>query len=142
MAKRFENDDEPAKMKRKGYEKEMRKLQVKLCTLQEWVKKKGLRAIIVFEGRDTAGKGGTIKAITERVSPRVFRVVALPAPSDREKTQMYTQRYIQQFPAAGEVIIFDRSWYNRAGVEYVMDFCTKDQYRAFMETCPRFESHI
>jgi polyphosphate kinase 2 len=110
--------------------------------LQEWVVHAGLRVIIVFEGRDAAGKGGTIKALTERVSPRVFRVVALPAPSDREKTQLYAQRFIQHFPAAGEVVIFDRSWYNRAGVEYVMDFCTKDQYRQFVENCPKFESHI
>ena len=104
------------------YEKELRKLQVELCRLQDWVKHKGLRVIIVFEGRDAAGKGGTIKAITERVSPRVFRVVALPAPSSREKTQMYFQRYVPHFPAAGEIIIFDRSWYNRAGVEYVMGY--------------------
>jgi polyphosphate kinase 2 (PPK2 family) len=104
-------------MKRKAYEKELRELQVQLCHLQEWVKAEKLRIIILFEGRDAAGKGGTIKAITERVSPRVFRVVALPAPSEREKTQMFLQRYVQQFPAAGEVIIFDRSWYNRAGVE-------------------------
>ena len=114
------NDNQ--KLKRKVYEKELRKLQVELCRLQDWVKYKGLRVIIVFEGRDTAGKGGTIKAITERVSPRVFRVVALPAPSDREKTQIYFQRYIQHFPAAGEIVIFDRSWYNRAGVENVMGF--------------------
>jgi polyphosphate kinase 2 (PPK2 family) len=106
-----------SKMKTKDYEKELRKLQVGLCLLQDWVKYKGLRIMILFEGRDAAGKGGTIKAITERVSPRGFRVVALPAPSDREKTQMFMQRYIQQFPAAGEVVIFDRSWYNRAGVE-------------------------
>ena len=106
------------KLKRKVYEKELRKLQVELCHLQAWVKQKGLRVIIIFEGRDAAGKGGTIKAITERVSPRVFRVVALPAPSDREKTQMFVQRYIERFPAAGEIVIFDRSWYNRAGVEY------------------------
>src|SRR3974390_347192 len=124
-------------MKRKAYEKELRKLQVELCHLQEWVKAKGLRVIIVFEGRDTAGKGGTIKAITERVSPRVFRVAALPAPSDRERTQLYAQRYIQHFPAAGEVVIFDRSWYNRAGVEHVMGFCTEEQYRDFLENCPR-----
>jgi polyphosphate kinase 2 len=127
-------------MKRKAYEKELSKLQTELCRLQEWVKHKGLRVIVVFEGRDAAGKGGTIKAITERVSPRVFRVVALPAPSDREKTQMYGQRYVQHFPAAGEVIIFDRSWYNRSGVEYVMGFCTKEQYEDFLENCPRFES--
>src|SRR5215467_14216508 len=111
------------KLGRKEYEKELRQLQVELCKLQDWVKYKGLRIILVFEGRDGAGKGGTIKAITERVSPRVFRVVALPAPSDREKTQMYMQRYLQHFPAAGEIVIFDRSWYNRAGVEYVMGFC-------------------
>jgi polyphosphate kinase 2 len=102
----------------------------------------GLRVIVVFEGRDAAGKGGTIKALTERVSPRVFRVVALPAPSDREKSQLYVQRYIPHFPAAGEVIIFDRSWYNRAGVEHVMGFCSKEQYREFVENCPKFESHI
>src|SRR5438309_4752183 len=132
----------PEKMKAKKYEKELRKLQVRLCMLQDWVKHKGLRVIIIFEGRDAAGKGGTIRALTERVSPRVFQVKALPAPSDREKSQMYVQRYIQHFPAAGEVVIFDRSWYNRAGVEYVMDFCTKDQYEAFVENCPKFESHI
>jgi polyphosphate kinase 2 len=129
-------------MNRKEYEKELRKLQTELCRLQEWVVHKGLRVIVVFEGRDAAGKGGTIKAITERVSPRVFRVVALPSPSDREKTQLYVQRYIQHFPAAGEVVIFDRSWYNRAGVEYVMEFCTKDQYREFVQNCPKFENHI
>jgi polyphosphate kinase 2 len=129
-------------MKRKDYEKQLRKLQTKLSRLQAWVVHKGLRVIVVFEGRDAAGKGGTIKAIMERVSPRVLRLVALPAPSDREKTQLYAQRYIQHFPAAGEVIIFDRSWYNRAGVEYVMGFCTKDQYQDFVENCPKFESHI
>src|SRR5262249_53486568 len=131
-----------SRMKRKEYEKQLRKLQTKLCELQEWVKHAGLRAIVVFEGRDAAGKGGTIKAIMERVSPRVFRLVALPAPSDRQKTQLYAQRYIEHFPAAGEIVVFDRSWYNRAGVEYVMDFCTKDEYKVFVETCPRFESHI
>src|SRR5438309_1171987 len=130
------------RMERKTYEKKLRKLQTELCRLQGWVVHKGLRVIVVFEGRDAAGKGGTIKAIRERVSPRVFRLVALPAPSDREKTQLYAQRYIQQFPAAGEVVIFDRSWYNRAGVEYVMGFCTKDQYKEFVENCPKFESHI
>jgi polyphosphate kinase 2 len=130
------------KMKRKKYEKELRKLQTELCILQEWVVHAGLRVIVVFEGRDAAGKGGTIKAITERVSPRVFRVAALPAPSDRQETQLYVQRYLQHFPAAGEVIIFDRSWYNRAGVEHVMGFCTKDQYEEFIEDCPKFESHI
>src|SRR6516225_390398 len=129
-------------MKRKEYEKELRKLQVELCALQDWVRQQGLRVVVIFEGRDAAGKGGTIKAITERVSPRVFRVVALPAPSDREKTQLYALRFMQHFPAAGEIIIFDRSWYNRAGVEYVMGFCTKDQYKEFVQNCPRFESHI
>ena len=131
-----------AKMKDKEYMKELRKLQAELCHLQEWVKLKGLRVIVVFEGRDAAGKGGTIKAITERVSPRVFRLVALPAPSDREKSQMYMQRYLQHFPAAGEVVIFDRSWYNRAGVEHVMGFCTKEQYQGFLKHCPIVESYI
>ena len=130
------------KMKEKQYAKELRKLQAELCQLQEWVKYKGLRVIIVFEGRDAAGKGGTIKALTERVSPRVFRLVALPAPSDREKSQMYMQRYMQHFPAEGEVVIFDRSWYNRAGVEYVMGFCTKEQHRALSGTCPVMEKYI
>jgi polyphosphate kinase len=129
-------------MKRKEYEKELRKLQTELCRLQDWVVHKGLRVIVLFEGRDAAGKGGTIKAILERVSPRVFHLVALPAPSDREKTQLYVQRYLQHFPSGGEVVIFDRSWYNRAGVEYVMEFCSKDQYQAFVENCPKFESHI
>src|SRR5829696_4608256 len=128
--KQRKNSDAPekAKMGGKEYEKELRKLQIQLCKLQNWVKYKGLRVILVFEGRDGAGKGGTIKAITERVSPRVFRVIALPAPSDREKTQIYMQRYLQQFPAAGEVVIFDRSWYNRAGVEQVMGFCTPREH--------------
>ena len=130
------------KLSRKDYEKELRKLQEKLCLLQEWVKATGHRAIIVFEGRDAAGKGGTIKAITERVSPRVFRLVALPAPSDREKSQMYMQRYMQHFPAAGEIVIFDRSWYNRAGVEYVMGFCTKQQHRRFLDRCPEIEHYM
>jgi polyphosphate kinase 2 len=129
-------------MKRKTYEKELRKLQVQLCHLQEWVREKKLRIIILFEGRDAAGKGGTIKAITEKVSPRVFRVVALPAPSDREKTQMFLQRYMQHFPAGGEVVIFDRSWYNRAGVEYVMGFCTADEHRRFLSLCPQIEKYI
>jgi len=128
-------------MKRKDYEKQLRKLQVQLCHLQEWVKEKKLRVIIVFEGRDAAGKGGTIKAITEKVSPRVFRVVALPAPSDRQKTQMFMQRYIEQFPAGGEIVIFDRSWYNRAGVEYVMGFCTPEQHKRFLELCPQVEKY-
>jgi polyphosphate kinase 2 len=129
-------------MKRKEYEKEMHHLQVGLCKLQEWVKYKGLRVIIVFEGRDAAGKGGTIKAITERVSPRVFRVAALPAPSDREKSQMYIQRYLAHFPAAGEVVIFDRSWYNRLGVERVMGFCSEEQHAAFLRILPFSERTI
>lgn len=136
------HEEESPRIKRKQYEKELRELQTELCRLQDWVVHKGLRVIIVFEGRDAAGKGGTIKAIMERVSPRVFRLVALPAPSDREKTQLYVQRYMQHFPAAGEVVIFDRSWYNRAGVEYVMDFCTKEQYQKFVDLCPKFESHL
>jgi len=134
--------DEHKGLKRKKYEKELRRLQAELCKLQDWVKYKGLRAIIVFEGRDAAGKGGTIRAITERVSPRVFRSVALPAPSDREKSQMYIQRYMQFFPAAGEIVVFDRSWYNRAGVEHVMGFCSTDQYRDFLKICPEFERYI
>ena len=132
----------PEKMKAKKYDKELRKLQARLCHLQDWVKQKGLRVIIVFEGRDAAGKGGTIRALTERVSPRVFRLVALPAPSDREKSQMYFQRYMAHFPAAGEIVIFDRSWYNRAGVEHVMGFCTKEQHARFLDRCPQIEKYI
>ncbi len=132
----------PAKLERKEYDKELRKLQAKLCTLQAWVKQQGLRVIIVFEGRDAAGKGGTIRALTERVSPRVFRTVALPAPTDREKSQMYMQRYMAHFPAAGEIVIFDRSWYNRAGVEHVMGFCTPQQHERFLELCPQVEKYI
>ena len=134
--------DNPPPLKRKKYERELRKLQARLCYLQDWVKQKGLRVIVIFEGRDGAGKGGTIRAITERVSPRVFRVVALPAPSDREKTMLYFQRYVQHFPAAGEIVIFDRSWYNRAGVEHVMGFCTEDQYKRFLDLCPLMEKYI
>jgi polyphosphate kinase len=137
-----DNDDDAGRLKRKKYEKELRKLQTELCSLQDWVKATGERIIVVFEGRDAAGKGGTIRAITERVSPRTFRLVALPAPSDREKSQMYVQRYLAHFPAAGEIVIFDRSWYNRAGVEHVMGFCTKEQHAHFLETCPKFEKHI
>src|SRR5213596_2637532 len=133
------NGNGESKLKRKKYEKELRRLQAELCRLQEWVKHKGLRIIIVFEGRDGAGKGGTIRAITERVSPRVFRVVALPAPTDREKSQMYIQRYIPHLPAAGEVVIFDRSWYNRAGVERVMGFCTPEQVKGFLAVVPNVE---
>jgi len=134
--------DDQKQLKRKAYEKQLRRLQGELCRLQDWVKYKGLRVIVVFEGRDAAGKGGTIRAITERVSPRVFRIVALPAPSDREKNQMYIQRYMRHFPAGGEIAIFDRSWYNRAGVEHVMGFCTDAQYRKFLETCPVAEKYI
>src|SRR5271157_3305260 len=129
----------PPKMKRKEYEREMRVLHGELVAMQEWVKASGAKICIVFEGRDTAGKGGTIKRITERVSPRVFRVVALPAPTEREKSQMYIQRYVAHFPAAGEIVIFDRSWYNRAGVEYVMGFRSKEEHRRFLELCPVFE---
>lgn len=141
MSKKKKPQDE-AKLKRKEYEAELRRLQGELCALQSWVKEKGLRVIVVFEGRDGAGKGGTIRAITERVSPRVFRTVALPAPSDREKSQMYIQRYMNHFPAAGEIVIFDRSWYNRAGVERVMGFCTEEQYRRFLELCPEIERYV
>jgi polyphosphate kinase 2 len=129
-------------MKRDEYEKELRKLQVRLCHLQDWVKEAGLRVVILFEGRDGAGKGGTIRALTERLSPRTFRVVALPAPSDREKAQVYLQRYLQHFPARGEVVIFDRSWYNRAGVEHVMGFCTDKQHKRFLELIPQLETFL
>jgi polyphosphate kinase 2 len=143
MDKNHKNIDRGSeKLPKKKYEKTLSKLQGELCRLQEWVKHKGLRVIIVFEGRDAAGKGGTIRALTERVSPRVFRIVALPAPSDREKSQMYFQRYMQHFPAGGEVIIFDRSWYNRAGVEHVMGFCTPDQHERFLQLCPVTEKYI
>ena len=135
-------NDANSKMKRKPYEKELRKLQVELCYLQGWVTSKGLRAIILFEGRDAAGKGGTIKALTEKVSPRVFRTVALPAPSDRQKTEIFFQRYVQHFPAAGEIVIFDRSWYNRAGVEYVMGFCSKEEHKRFLQLAPEVEKYI
>ena len=137
-----QRSDHDQKLKTRQYEKELRRLQAELCRLQDWVKQEGLRVVVVFEGRDGAGKGGTIRAITERVSPRVFRLVALPAPSDREKSQMYIQRYLQHFPSAGEIVIFDRSWYNRAGVEYVMGFCTKEQHRRFLELCPIAEKFV
>jgi polyphosphate kinase len=143
MAKKNKDHQKENKgVKRKEYEAELRGLQAKLCKLQDWIKYKGLRVIVVFEGRDAAGKGGTIRAITERVSPRVFRLVALPVPSDREKSQMYIQRYMQHFPAAGEMVIFDRSWYNRAGVEHVMGFCTDEDYERFLELCPMMENYI
>jgi len=128
-----------AKLGRKEFDQALARLQVELVTLQEWVKFKGLKIVVVFEGRDAAGKGGVIKRLTERVSPRVFRVVALPAPTEREKTQMYLQRYIGRLPAAGEVVIFDRSWYNRALVERVMGFCTEEQARYFLRMCPEIE---
>ena len=130
------------KIKRKDYEKELERLQAELCALQDWVRHTGQRIVIVFEGRDAAGKGGTIKAITERISPRVVRVVALPTPSEREKSQMYVQRYLKHFPAAGEIVLFDRSWYNRAGIELVLGFCTAEQHGQFLAVCPQFERHI
>lgn len=130
------------KLSNKVYEKELNTLQIELCKLQEWIKHEGLRVIIIFEGRDAAGKGGAIKRVLERVSPRVFRINALPVPTEREKTQMYFQRYITRFPAAGEVIMFDRSWYNRAGVERVMNFCTDKQYHAFLKRTPDLEQAI
>jgi polyphosphate kinase len=139
MARSPSVESAPEKMKGKKYQKELLALQAELCKLQAWVKHEGLKVVILFEGRDGAGKGGTIKAITERVSPRIFRVVALPAPSDREKTQMYAQRYVPHLPAAGEVVIFDRSWYNRAGVEYVLGFCTPKQRDRFLDIVPAFE---
>src|SRR5215467_4323452 len=134
--KNKDQEEPTGKMKNKEFEKELEKLQVELVKLQRWVVHKGLKVIIVFEGRDAAGKGGTIKRIVDRVSPRVFRVVALPTPTEREKSEMYLQRYMAHFPAAGEVIIFDRSWYNRAGVEHVMGFCTDQQYKEFLKNAP------
>src|SRR3954471_15535603 len=135
------NDVSPP-MKRKEFESELRKLQIELVRMQTWVKAKGARVIVVFEGRDTAGKGGVISRITQRVSPRVFRHVALPAPTERERSQLYIQRYIAQFPAAGEIALFDRSWYNRAGVERVMGFCTDGEYERFMRLGPSFDQEI
>jgi polyphosphate kinase 2 len=131
-----------SKMKNSEFLKQLRELQVELCYLQDWVKETGARIVLVFEGRDAAGKGGIIKAITERVSPRVFRVEALPAPTDREKSELFMQRYIRRFPAGGEIVIFDRSWYNRAGVEWVMGFCTAEEHSKFLEACPTFERWI
>jgi polyphosphate kinase 2 len=130
------------KLSGKVYEREMFKLQTELVKLQEWAKATGARIIIVFEGRDAAGKGGIIKRIVERTSPRVFRVLALPAPTERQKSQMYVQRYVEHLPSGGEIIIFDRSWYNRAGVEHVMGFCTKEQYTKFLKQCPSFEAAL
>ena len=137
-ARKKRNTDVPA-LKRKDYEQKLRKLHIELVKLQEWVKREGKKICVVFEGRDGTGKGGVIKAITERVSPRVFRVVALAAPTEREKSQMYVQRYMQHFPAGGEIVIFDRSWYNRAGVERVMGFCTPDQVKRFLKVVPLVE---
>jgi len=131
--------DKPKKMKNKVYEQELEKLQIELVKLQAWIVHKGLKVVVIFEGRDAAGKGGTIKRITERLNPRVCRVVALPAPTEREKTQWYFQRYVEHLPAAGEMVLLDRSWYNRGGVERVMNFCEEDEYREFMRTCPEFE---
>jgi polyphosphate kinase 2 len=131
--------DPKGKMKAKAYEKELARLHVEVVKLQEWVKQKGAKACILFEGRDGAGKGGTIKALTERVSPRVFRVIALPSPTEREKSQMYLQRYLPHMPAAGEVVIWDRSWYNRAGVERVMGFCTEEEVKRFLQVVPNYE---
>jgi len=135
-------DEKRGKMKNKEYEEQLKKLHAELVKLQLWVQHKGLRIVVVFEGRDTAGKGGVIKAITERVSPRVFRIVALPAPTEREKSQLYIQRYLTHFPAAGEVILFDRSWYNRAGVERVMGFCSEKDTERFLQLCPVWERGI
>jgi polyphosphate kinase len=136
------HDGKISTLRRKDFEQQLTKLQVELVKLQDWVKHRGLRVVVVFEGRDAAGKGGVIKRITERVSPRVFRVVALPAPTEREKTQMYVQRFIPHMPAAGEVVLFDRSWYNRAGVERVMGFCTEAEVKRFFELCPQFEHTV
>ncbi len=129
----------PKKMKRKAYERELERLQIELVKLQEWIRYKGLKVVVIFEGRDAAGKGGVIKRITQRLNPRVARVVALGTPTEREKTQWYFQRYVPHLPAAGEMVLFDRSWYNRAGVERVMGFCTEEEYREFMRSCPEFE---
>src|SRR5690242_20219838 len=137
-----EQSDPKPKLKRKEYEEQLAKLHAELVKLQFWVKHTGARIVVIFEGKDAAGKGGVIKRITERVSPRVFRVVALPAPSERERSQIYFQRYFEHLPAAGEIIIFDRSWYNRAGVERVMGFCTDEQYDRFLKVCPAWEKDI
>ena len=140
--KKHHKSSKSGKISTADYEQEMNRLQIELVRMQEWVKKEGLRVIVVFEGRDAAGKGGVIKRIRERTSPRVFRIAALPAPTDREKTQLYFQRYIAHYPAAGEVVLFDRSWYNRAGVERVMGFCTDEQYHRFLHNTPGFERAI
>jgi polyphosphate kinase 2 len=139
MTIKIKSNDKKTKIKNKEYEKELALLQIELVKLQEWIKEKGLKVVCVFEGRDAAGKGGVIKRITESLSPRICRVVALGTPTEREKTQWYFQRYIPHLPAAGEMVLFDRSWYNRAGVERVMGFCTNDEYSEFMRSCPEFE---
>ncbi|MBP7242969.1 polyphosphate kinase 2 [Amaricoccus sp.] len=148
-AKPEKTADQPAldpkaakKARNKAYEARLAALQVEIANLQAWVKATGARIVVIFEGRDAAGKGGMIKRLTEKVSPRVFRVVALPAPSDRQKTQIYMQRYVEQLPAAGEVVVFDRSWYNRPGVERVMGFCSDEQAGRFLDLCPRFEAAL
>ena len=133
---------EPRRLGKGGYEKELERLQVELVRLQDWIVHRRLSVVVVFEGRDTAGKGGAIKRITQRLNPRVCRAVALPAPNDRERTQWYFQRYVAHLPAAGEMVLFDRSWYNRAGVERVMGFCTQAEYEEFMRTCPQFERDL
>jgi polyphosphate kinase 2 len=146
MAKKSKNKSkkkvqirENGKLKKKYYEKELRKLQIELVKLQEWIKHKGLKVVVIFEGRDAAGKGGTIKRITQCLNPRICRVVALGTPTEREKTQWYFQRYAAHLPAKGEMVLFDRSWYNRAGVEHVMDFCNEEEYKEFLRSCPEFE---
>ncbi len=142
MTKNTPDQDTPKQLKKKlkkAYEKELGRLQIELIKLQEWIKHKGLKVVVIFEGRDAAGKGGTIKRITESLNPRICSVVALPAPTEREKTQWYFQRYVPHLPAAGEMVIFDRSWYNRAGVEQVMGFCSEGEYEEFMRSCPEFE---
>jgi polyphosphate kinase len=136
------NNEPQAKLSKKDYERELAELQTEVVKLQDWVKKTGARIVILFEGRDAAGKGGIIKRILERVSPRVFRLVALPSPTERQKTQIYAQRYIEHLPAGGEIVIFDRSWYNRAGVEHVMGFCTEEEYKKFLKGCPVFENFL
>jgi polyphosphate kinase 2 len=140
--KKDETTADAGKLRRKDYEKELEKLQVELCYVQDWVKATGARIILVFEGRDAAGKGGIIKALTQRVSPRVFRVVALPAPTERQQSQLFMQRYIEQFPAGGEIVIFDRSWYNRAGVEFVEGYCSPEEHARFLTLCPVVEKWL
>jgi len=137
--KNKKEETKPTSLTKRFYEEELRRLQIELVKLQEWVKNKGLKVVVIFEGRDAAGKGGVIKRITESLNPRIVRVVALPAPTERERAQWYFQRYVANLPAAGEIVLFDRSWYNRAGVERVMGFCTEEEYREFLRSCPEFE---